>query len=150
MAHTYTLYVVSQRLDRPVDERGLILIAGIDPSEVPWLTQTRLGQRPGVFPEAVGAQGRVALADERTVRGVALTTLIAACALAVAAGAANASFPGGSGRIVWTVPFLGSSPVGADASPLNWKAPPPRVDASRVSWSPDGRRLLIPPKDGCT
>ncbi len=35
VAHTYTLYVVSQRLDRPADERGLILIAGIDPSEVP-------------------------------------------------------------------------------------------------------------------
>jgi hypothetical protein len=33
--HSYTLYVVSQRRDRPADEGGLILIAGIDPSEVP-------------------------------------------------------------------------------------------------------------------
>jgi hypothetical protein len=33
--HSYTLHVVSQRRDRPADERGLILIAGIDPSEVP-------------------------------------------------------------------------------------------------------------------
>lgn len=61
--------------------------------------------------------------------------------MAVAASAADASFPGGSGRIVWAVPS--QLLVGVDAAPGSWKALPPRIDASRASWSPDGRRLLI-------
>jgi hypothetical protein len=45
LSHTYGLYVVSQRPDRPADEAGLILIAGIDPSEESAPASPRLGQR---------------------------------------------------------------------------------------------------------
>src|SRR4051794_4218842 len=58
---------------------------------------------------------------------------------AIAASPREAAFPGLDRRIA----YVGGRRLYVVTSLGDWKLLPPRVDASRIAWSPDGRRLLI-------
>lgn len=65
--------------------------------------------------------------------------LLAVGTLGAVAAPAAGTFPGANGRIA----YVTGSRISVVTPDGRKRVLPPRVDATRVSWSPDGRRLLV-------